>query len=107
MGAARIEIFAMGSRHHNYPELIRTQPLQVANETTSTTATTAGSRITVTAQPAYGKLFARVQVDEACYVAVGSDPTASNTALGWLLNANSPLTIPVSGGEKFSFKDLA
>lgn len=106
MGKARIEIYSKTNKHSNYPGLPST-PLQVEEETSSTTATTAGARKVVAAAGNYNQLFARVTHDEACYVAVGADPTASNTALGYLLSPNVPLEIPVKAGDKFSFKELA
>lgn len=106
MGKARIEIFARSNKHAQYPGAAG-YPIQVEEETSSTSATTAGSRKVVAAAGNYNQLYARVTHDEACYVAVGADPTASNTALGYLLSANVPLEIPVKAGDKFSFKELA
>lgn len=108
MGAARIEIFRRGDKRDQYPGAIKEGPFQVEVETTSTTATTAGSRHVVDNVPSYTNLVARVQVDEACYLAVGADPTAAvSPALSWLLVANTPIEVPVKAGDLFSFKDVA
>lgn len=107
MGAARIEVFRMQDKRDQFPGQIgSTEPLQVEVETTSTTATTAGSRHVIDNQPSYSRLHARIQVDEACYVAIGADPTAA-AGVGWLLAANTPIVLPVSAGDKVSFKDVA
>jgi hypothetical protein len=106
MGSARIEIFRKGTRRDMFPGEIKAGPFQIEAETTSTTATTSGSRHVVDNYPSYVDLHARVQVDEACYVDVGLDPTASATS-GWKLAANVPMDIPVRAGYKFSFKDVA
>ena len=108
MGLARVEIFRRGNKRDQQPGAIKAGPFQVNNETTSTTATVAGNRITVANVPSFTKLTARVQVDEPCYLAVGADPTAAvPPALSWLLATNVPIEIPVQAGDKFSFKDVA
>lgn len=107
MGTARIEIVRLDDRYGSYPGMIK-QVFQVAKETTSTTATTAGSRIAVAAVPSYNKLHARITHDEACWLAVGSNPTAADApTLGYQLQAGVPLLIPVKAGDLFSFKELA
>jgi len=107
MGAARVDIVRLGDKYDQYPGVIK-ELLQTAKETTSTTATTAGSRIQVLTTASYTKLHARVQVDEACWLAVGADPTAADApALSYLLAANTPITVPVNPGDKLSFKDVA
>lgn len=107
MGAARIEIYSKGSKWGLYPGSIDAGSPQIATETTSTTATTAGSRITV-ANPTSGRqsLFASCVVDEDCYLAIGADPTAT-AANGWLLKAGVAREFAVNVGDKFSFKDVA
>lgn len=107
MGAARIEIYAKGDRWSKFPGMIDAGSPQIATETTSTTATTAGSRIVV-AQPTSGKrsLVASCIVDEDCYLAIGADPTAT-AANGWLLKANVAREFAVNVGDKFSFIDAA
>lgn len=108
MGAVRVEIHRRDDKSGKFPGLVSNQmPLQVATETSSTTATTAGSRITVAPVPNnYRNYFARILVDEACYVSAGADPTAA-AASSWLAAANTPLEIPVVPGDKLSFKDVA
>ena len=107
MGAARIEIFRKQDKRDQFPGALTSKmPIQVETETTSTTATTAGSRHVVDANPSYDRLYARVRVDEACYLAVGADPTAA-AATSWLLDANVWLEVPVQPGDLFSFKDVA
>lgn len=107
MGAARIEVYAKGDRWAKFPGLVDSGMPQVATETTSTTATTAGSRIAV-AQPTSGKrsLFASVVVDEDCYLSIGADPTAA-AATSFLLKANVAREFAVNVGDLFSFKDVA
>lgn len=106
MGAARVEIYQKGRGSSGYPGAIRTgTPLQVATETTSTTATTAGSRITATGGGT-SQMFANIVVDEDCYVSIGADPTAA-AATSYLLKANVARELPIKGGEKISFKDVA
>lgn len=108
MGAARIEIYPKFKARGEYGGIGSSSPIQVEVETTSTTATTAGSRHVVSGASAYAQLFARVSVDEACYLAVGADPTAAvSPGLSWLLATNVALEIPVKPGDKFSFKDVA
>lgn len=107
MGAVRVEIFTKNNRFSAYPDGHDKAPVQVNEETSTTAATTAGSRITVGNVGAGKKLFARVQVDEACYMAIGTDPTASATALGYKLAANVPFEVECDVADKFSFKDLA
>lgn len=106
MGTARVEIFRMQTRRDSFPGQVG-ELLQVANETTSTTATTAGSRITVTGSSAYDRLHARIVHDEAAYVMIGADPTATSTALAYKLAPNVPLVVPVNAGDKFSFIEVA
>jgi hypothetical protein len=107
MGTARVEIVRLGDRYDQFPGVIK-EIFQTAKETTSTTATVAGSRIQVATTPAYTKLHARIVHDEACWVAVGADPTAADApALGYQTAPNVPLIIPVAPGDKLSFKELA
>lgn len=107
MGAARVEIYARGDRWSKFPGMIDAGSPQIATETTSTSATTAGSRITV-AQPTSGKrsLFVSCVVSVDCYVAIGADPTAT-AANGWLLKANVAREFAVNVGDKLSFIDAA
>lgn len=108
MGAVRVEILRRDSKHGSHPGAIaHSMPLQVATETSSTTATTAGSRIVVAPVPNnFREYIARCTIDEACYVAAGADPTAA-AASAWLAVANTPIEIPVVAGDKLSFKDVA
>lgn len=108
MGAVRLEIYQRSGRFAaDGGGMIKTgTPLQVATETSSTTATTAGSRITATGLGAGTKGFASIVVDEDCYVSIGADPTAA-AATSFLLKANVARELPVTSGEKFSFKDVA
>lgn len=102
MGTARIEIYRKGSDGH-----IVDGPFQTAKETTSTTATVTGSRITVAAITNYKNLTARITHDEACWVSVNVDPTGDAPILGWVTQPGVPLHIPCKAGDKFSFKELA
>ena len=108
MGAARVEIHRRGSKHQMFPgAYVNQMPLQVATEVTSTTATTAGSRIIVAPVPSnFRDYIARITIDEACYVSIGADPTAA-AATSWLAAANTPIEIPTVAGDKISFKDVA
>lgn len=112
MGAARVEVFGRASKFDRAGAgNKRTNVLAVFTETTSTTATTAGSRIQIAGITGYGpgSLGIRVQVDEACYLSIGADPTAAadNAGKAWLLAANTPMELPVNVGDKLSFKDVA
>ncbi len=107
MGTARVEIFRMGTKNNNFPGEVLEGPFQVAEESTSTTATTAGSRIVVAAVSNYQNLAARITHDELCYVAIGADPTAAAAALGWRTQVGVPLIVPVTAGQKISFKEVA
>lgn len=108
-GSARIEIFRQANKNNGYPGTKEAAPLQVLTQATSeAAATTAGSRMVVTATGNGGsRLFARIANTEACYVAIGADPTASPTALGYLLQPNIPLEVEVTVGQKLSFIDVA
>lgn len=108
MGAVRVEIYRKTDKYARAGAgMIATgTPAQVATETSSTTATTAGSRITCTGLGAGVKGYASITVDEACYVSIGADPTAAS-GTSFLLAANVARELPVTQGEKFSFKDVA
>lgn len=107
MGAARVEMYRKSTRFDRAGEgnILSGTPIQVATETTSTTATTAGSRITA-ALGAGVKGFASIVVDEDCYVSIGADPTAA-AATSFLVKANVARELPITTGEKISFKDVA
>lgn len=110
MGAARVEIYRKTNRFDRAGEgnILTGTPAQVATETTSTTATTAGSRITATGLGAGVKGYASIVVDEDCLVAIGADPTAAVApAASYLLKANVARELPITQGEKISFKDVA
>lgn len=107
MGAVRVEIYRRTGKFEQYVAKKSQMPLQVSTETSTTTATTAGSRIVVAAQGGYRQLYARMSADEIVYAAVGSNPTAA-AATGWQINPGEALEdIPVIPGDLFSFKDLA
>lgn len=109
MGTAHVEIVAIDSKNNQFPGQFSQggNPLLVADEITSTTATTAGSRITA---PSVNRrdMYARIIHDEACYVMIGSDPTAAvPPALCWKTVPNVALVVPIRAGEKISFKEVA
>lgn len=107
-GRSRVEIFSMNNKYNGYPGVKDKAPLQVGIETTSeSAATTAGNRITVGSVGNGSKLFARIVNSEACWCAIGADPTASSTALAYELAPNVPLEVEVDVGDKFSFRDVA
>lgn len=108
MGAVRLEIYKKTNKfaRAGAGEIASGTPLQVATETSSTTATVAGSRITVTGLGGGGTGYASIVVDEDCYVSIGADPTAAATT-SFLLKSGVARELPVSQGEKFSFKDVA
>lgn len=109
MGAARIEIFTRFPNFAYAGLMESTIPLQIETETTSTSATSEegpDERIEVEPLAVRNQMWARIQVDEACEVSIGADPTAG-TDLGWLLAASTPIEVPVKAGDKFSFKDVA
>lgn len=107
MGKARVEIYRVGDRNSQFPGQIQDGPFQSAIETTSTTATLTGSRITVAAVPNYKNLMARITHDEICWVAVNLDPVTETGVGSWQTQVGVPLHIPVKAGDKFSFKELA
>lgn len=107
MGKARVEIYRRGDRNSQYPGEIQDGPFYTAIETTSTTATVTGSRITVPAVPNYKKLMARITHDEICWVAVNTDPVTETAVNAWQTQPGIPLHIPVLAGDKFSFKEAA
>lgn len=105
MGAARVEMYRKWSPKNTYAGAIRDGiPVQVNTETTSTTATISGSRITAPANQ--GTLLMSAIVDEDCYISIGADPTAA-AATSWLLKANVAREFTIRPGEKISFKDVA
>lgn len=108
MGTARVEIYELSGRQSNFPGQKR-RVVHSATEASSTTATTAGSRITVPQTAGARHLLCRVIHDEACYYAWGSDPTAVNTvpSTSVLLAANTPFEHLIAVGEKLSFKEVA
>lgn len=107
MGTARVEIVRLGDRNSQFPGVIQAV-FQTAKETTSTTVTVAGSRIQVATVANYNKLHARITHDEACWVAIGVDPTAADApALGYLTQPGVPLIVPIEEGDKISFKEVA
>lgn len=107
MGSVRIEIYRKHGRLNAFPgSKSSATPIQISTETTNAaTPTTAGSRIAVAAS-SYRNLFARITTDTLGYVAIGSNPTAAKTGVGWRMMANDVLEdIPVSPGDLFSFID--
>lgn len=107
MGTVRMEFYRKSNRYDRAGEgnILSGTPIQVETETSSTTATTAGSR-KVAALGAGIKGFVSIVVDEDCYVSIGADPTAAATT-SFLLKANVARELPVTTGEKLSFKDVA
>lgn len=108
MGSVVVEIFRKAGKNKSFPGTKLDQmPLQRAAETSTTSATTAGSRITVGPTSDNGRnYFARITADEIVFCSVGSNPTAAlNT--GWRIMPNVDLEVPVIRGDKFSFIDLA
>lgn len=108
MGAVTVEIFRMSNKAKRYPGTILDQmPLQRATEVSTTSATTAGSRIAVApTSPVDNDFFARLTADEIVFCSIGTNPTAAlNT--GWRIMPNDALIVPVKRGDLFSFIDLA
>ena len=106
MGTARIEVVRMANKHTQYPALIdrrNPNPLEVISYTSSTSSGTADA---ITTQDEYQHLYARVKVDEAARVGVGSGSTDSSG--GFELGASewSPW-LPVMGGDEIEVIDLA
>lgn len=108
MGNAHVEIYAKNPKNSAYPREIRPDgPLFVQDEATSTTATTAGSRMTCPSG-AGRDYWARIIHDEACYVAIGDNPTANvPPALCYKTVPNVALELPIRAGQKISFKEVA
>jgi hypothetical protein len=106
MGTARIEVSRMASKHSTFPGFIDRRdpnPLEIISHTSTTTASQSDA---VTVQAMYQHLYARVKVDEAARVGVGSGSTDSGG--GFELGAGewSPW-LPVQGGDVVEVIDLA
>lgn len=108
MGTAHVEIYQKNSKNSAYPREMKVDGLVfVQDEATSTTATTAGSRM-VCPSGAGRDYFARIIHDEACYVAVGDNPTAAvPPGLSYKTVPNVALELPIRAGQKISFKEVA
>lgn len=110
MGNAHVEIFSRYNKNQSFPGQIKhgdANPVFVGDEATSTTATTAGSRMACPSGP--GRDYtARIIHDEACYVMIGSNPTAAvPPARCWKTIPNVELLVPIRAGELISFKEVA
>lgn len=108
MGTAHVEIYQKNSKNSALPREIRADgPIFVADEATTTTATTAGSRMQCPSGPGRD-YFARIIHDEACYVAIGDNPTAAvPPGLSYKTVPNVALELPIRAGQKISFKEVA
>lgn len=108
MGTAHVEIYQKYNKNQAYPREMRPDgPVFVADEATSTTATTAGSRMVCPSNNSRD-YWARIIHDEACYVAIGDNPTAAvPPALAYKTVPNVALELPIRAGQKISFKEVA
>lgn len=110
MGTAISTVYARYNKNERFPGLVKdSSPRQVTSEATSTTVTVAGSRTVIIPVPDNQRdYFVDILHDEACYVAVGADPTAGvPPALSWKTVPNVVLTIPCRAGDKISYKEVA
>lgn len=111
MGTARIEVVRLNGPKSGRPAgLFAGQPTKTYKESTSTSATTSGSRIQISQSDlgGYSSGYLRITHDEICWVVIGANPTAAELDAGaWQTQAGVPLIVPVNAGDKLSFKEAA